>query len=169
MDEIHRRIKNNECLEYIHITQELSLFHIDTLCQLFIDFPNCVRELVIVDVPFFDKHMRALARMVAYSSTLVRLDLSNLVFTVDFYMYLAQALRSNTSLTTVVILEKDGYCLPLAAYSLISALRYNQNRPSDSTWIVLNTNIDIYPILKQEAQRACHPSMTDITFSWRAI
>lgn len=158
MDEIHRRIRNNECLEYIHITQDLSLFQIDTLCQLFIDFPNCVRELVIVDVPFHDKHMRALTRMVTYSSTITRLDLANLVFTVDFYMYLAQALRTNTSLATIVILEKDGYCLPLAANALVNTLRFNQNRPLNSTWIILNAGIDIYPILQQEMQRAYHPS-----------
>ena len=157
MDEIHRRIRNNECLEYIHVTQDLSLFQIDTLCQLFIDFPNCVRELVIVDVPFFDKHMRALTRMITYSSAITRIDLFDLMFTVDFYMYLAQALRVNTSLATIVIFEKAGYCLPLAANTLVSALRYNLNRPVNSTWVILNANVDIYPILKQEAQRGYHP------------
>lgn len=157
MDEIHRRIRNNECLEYIHITQDLTLFQIDTLCQLFIDFPNCVRDLVIVDVPFLDKHMRALTRMITYSSVITRIDLFDLMFTVDFYMYLAQALRVNTSLATIVIFEKAGYCLPLAANTLVSALRYNLNRPVNSTWVILNANVDIYPILKQEAQRAYHP------------
>lgn len=132
---------------------ELSLF-VDCLLAN----PDVITHAIFALGQMSDETGVKLARYVAASSTIQKLDLEDNNLGLNTYLALAAALRVNISLRALFLFDNRPIDRHYVDEVFAESLRINSNRPVDSMWCLHETFND-FPRLLSKAGDMGHPTL----------
>lgn len=123
--------------------------------------PRDITDIYVHNNRLTDEIGVKLARYVAASSTIEVLQMSGNQFGIGTHLAMADALRINTSLRCLAILDCKPVSMPIIDSMYLATLRLNPLRPPNSYW-GLYARINALEHLKQTANELGHPTLQEL-------